>query len=152
MEMLERYRRIAGVHGLPVMQRGSCNLDARSYKDPDSLWVALRGLNPADGWLEFQSRQLAFRSGLPEPEASWGCLLSAEACTGGGDSLAVNSDGAGGWRLARYQHDADGDGLWDEVVQLAHDLKVGSLRYRRYWSRDSAQGYLQDCACLIGLE
>lgn len=151
MDLLAQYRSLAEALKLPPMQPGAVSvIESTPITDPDQVWPALQALNPTQGWLQFQSHQTAFHDGLPDPAADWGLLLAAEAVDAEGDSLTLNADGAGGWRLARLRHQPDGDGLCDEVRQLARSGE--QLVYRRYWQRDPEQGLVQQRACFIGFE
>jgi hypothetical protein len=153
MEILEAYRQIAARHELPTMEHGSYESVApRSFADPQLLWAALVAAEPKQGWLQFQSKQLPFREGLPQPQDHWGYLLAMEAVDARGRCILVNPDGAGGWRLSFHEHRNHGDLLWDQVVQLAHDPATGRLRYRRYWKYDTEQGYVQVLACFTGFQ
>ncbi len=150
MTVLDAYRKIAERHSLPALQQGGYGSEIMRFSSPDALWQSVLALAPNQGWLQFQSRQLHFHNKLPLQENNWGFLLCAEMITVNNLSLAINPDGAGGWCLAQYRHQDSGNLLYDELHQLAHAPKTGSLRYRRYWRYDTKQGYLQDCACFMG--
>jgi len=152
MDTLAAYSQLVEQHELPTMRRGGYSTHTETLSEPDAVWAALAAQQPTQGWLQFQSRQRPFHDGLPQPEADWGQLLAAEAVTGEGHSLSLAGDGAGGFRLTRYTHSASGDWLCDELSQFAHDPRTGSLRYRRYWRLDDAQGYVQERACFIGFD
>lgn len=138
---------------LPEMRRGGYGItDLRRFDDPDALWAALAESAPTQGWLLFQSLQLACHHGLPSPRGDWGVLFAAEAVTAEGESLAVSQDGAGGWVLVRLRHDPGGNGLCDTLRQYVHDPITGRLTYRRYWRFDPGQGYVQERACFVGFE
>ena len=151
-ELLEAYQVVARSLELPSMEIGGSEIQRQDFTDAESVWSAIQAAGAKEGWLQFQSQQIPFQGGLPEPEAAWGLLLSAEAVTVEGDSLALNPNGAGGWRLARFHHREVGELLHDVVVQLAHDRALGKLRYRRYWRRDATQGCVQSHACFIGFD
>lgn len=152
MDVLDAYNDIADAFKLPALSRGGCRSEKTCLTDPDAVWPGLAARSPVTGWLQFQSKQLPFVDGLPEPEPDWGLLLAAEAVTAAGDSIALCLDGAGGWTLTHYQHLPDGDLLYDEPTQLAYDPKTGALRYRRYWRHEPEQGYVQVHACFTGFE
>jgi len=152
MDVLNAYKSAARQLGLPEMHRGGCQLETQGLASAKDVWPALAAMSPRQGWLQFQSRQLAFHDGLPPVETEWGLLLAAEAATSDGHSLALSLDGAGGWTLTRYSHSQEGEMLYDEPTQLAHDPNTGRLRYRRWWRHDPAQGYVQIYACFIGFE
>ncbi|HDL50317.1 MAG TPA: hypothetical protein ENH33_10240 [Actinobacteria bacterium] len=155
-DLLAAYERLngslpAGLR-LPIMRSGGCRVEPRRFDDPAALWEAFKALAPTQGWLQFQSHQTAFFDTLPDLQETWGLLLCAEASDGDANSLSLVQDGRGGWLLARFVHDERAPGLWDELRQLAHDPKVGALRYRRYWRLDPEQGCVQEHACFIGFE
>lgn len=150
--VLERYSLLAELLDLPELRQGGCLQDLEVIHDFDALWKHLEVLWPVQGWLQFQSRQLAFHDGLPALESAWGMLLSAEAVLPEGESLRLGLGTAGGWSISRLTHLAEGDGLCDEVRHVAHDPNTGHLRYRRYWRIDEDQGAVQEHACFIGFE
>ncbi|RMF47226.1 MAG: hypothetical protein D6751_03285, partial [Deltaproteobacteria bacterium] len=127
--------------GLPEMRAGSYIATTQDFESDDALWAALADAVPVEGWLLFQSHRLAFRNGLPERNREWGWLLEGEVVDARGDSFRVEYHGQ--WRLARLIHQEGGDGLYDTPAHLAHDPRLGRLRYRRYWVRDDEQGLVQ---------
>jgi hypothetical protein len=152
-EILQAYMQLhARNASLPVMRRGSVEVRATSLGDPAGLWQELARWEPVQGWLMFQSIQLAFHQGLFEPRPEWGQLLACEAVNGDGDGLALLSDGRGGWRLLEFLHRQEGPGLWDEVRQYARTPDNGKLVYRRYWQETPERGFEQQHAVFIGFE
>ena len=153
MDILHAYQKVANEPAdLPTMQRGSFDANTSRYNDPTTLWDALQALAPQQGWIQFQSHQCAFQNSLPEPEEHWGQLLAAEACDANGNSIHLSQNNQGGWLISHYQHQTSGEMLCDETTQLAYDLKLSQLRYRRYWRHEPGQGYVQTLACFIGFE
>ena len=160
-DVLAAYSRIAQDRGLAPMKRGSYRVQVSELcLDPDAVWTRVLELAPQEGWLLFQSGQMIFRSGLPSIPANWGLLLAAEATSAEGDSVCVNQDGSGGWRLVCIRHEPTGEWFCDEVQQL---LLSGSkerrvLYYRRYWrhvpgvEKLSGRGFVQDRACFLGFK
>lgn len=156
MDILNAYQTLAARHGLPGMQTGGYEPASVAIATPGEAWRKLAALDPRQGWLLFQSKQLAFVDGLPERDPSWGILLAAEAYTeidGARVSIALEQDGSGGWVLARCTHTGEGEYLQDELQQLAHNPSGPSkLKYRCYWRLDKQQGYVQAAACFLGFE
>ncbi len=145
-------RRTRAGGDLPRMQSAGLQQQHHSFDQPAALWAALSAHAPEQGWLQFQSHQLAFRDGLPSPAPEWGALLQAEAVTADGLSLAAHRPPAGGWVLVESRHLEQGDALCDSVHHLAHDPRLGRLAYRRYWRLDPMLGAVQTAACLIGFD
>ena len=152
MDILQPYKQLQQRHKLPKMQAGGVKVNSQAYDDPQALWEALQSQQPGQGWLMFQSAQMPFHDGLPERASDWGLLLTCEAVTNDGKSLAVVQDGRGGWRLITYVEDTNMPGLWDAVSQFAHAPDTGKLCYRRYWVDEPEQGFVQQHACFIGFE
>lgn len=156
MDILNAYRAIAAKHGLPLMHAGGYRPHNDPIATPDEAWNRLASLGPRQGWLLFQSAQMLFVESLPERNPAWGVLLAAEGYTEHGGtplSIAMEQDGRGGWNLTTYTHLGEGEFLYDELEQLAHNQGrdgPGRLKYRRYWRHDPRQGYLQAAACFIG--
>lgn len=155
MDILDAYNRL--VDGtkhrqLPKLHRGGCSVEPMHYADSDEVWSALVSSSPRQGWLQFQSKQLAFDRELPVWKADWGMLLAAEATTVQGGSIALGLNGSGGWIVTHYRPLPDGNLLYDEPLQLAHDPELGALRYRRWWRCDPDQGFIQVFACFIGFD
>lgn len=152
-ELLNGYqalRQSSVAAGMPEMTPAGLQRDARTYADPESLWEALLGCEPKQGWLQFQSRQMPFRDGLPTREENWGALLAAEAVCNATVSLSVRRDAQECWILTRIQHHDLGSLLCDEIIHLAHHPNLGALRYRRYWRTDERCETRQIAACFIG--
>lgn len=152
MDTLQAYDKLQQASKLPKMHPGGVITKSQTFDDPQALWAAFESRQPDQGWLMFQSEQMAFHEGLPERRDDWGCLLCCEAVTAAGETLAIIQDGRGGWRLIESTADAEAPGLWDEVRQFAHAPGAGMLRYRRYWVDEQEQGFVQKHACFIGFE
>jgi len=160
IDTLETYRRLcnSATGGLPEMELGSLRLETREMPDPTSAWEALATWQPRQGWLQFQSRTVAFLDAkLPEPESSWGLLLDAEVidCEARPAALSLRTLSPGTLRLV-IAHPLDAgageqDYLTDEVRQLA-TKKTGHrfLCYRRYWRWDETAGFLPFFAAFQG--
>jgi len=154
-EVLEAYQALAiqkGKDRMPSMQPGGVWVDSLTVEQQDVVWQELTKRQPMQGWLLFQSQQMAFHQGLPKLRDEWGFLLGCEAVAESGDSIAILQDGQGGWCILDYRHHAEAEGLWDEVRQYAHDPATGRLCYRRYWEDAPGQGFVQQHACFIGFE
>ena len=152
MELLKAYNNIAKKYNLPEMNRGGFNPETRTISKSEEVWSSLEKCTPACGWLLFQSRQLSFVDGLPEPESDWGQLLASEAVDIEGRSLTLEQDGTGGWLLTAHKHSKEGDCLVDKPTLLAHNPESGKLKYKRYWYLQPEQGYVQVAACFTGFE
>ncbi len=156
MDILDAYRIVARKHDLPPMQSGGYRPHDDPIATPDAAWNRLASINPRQGWLLFQSAQMAFLDGLPERNPAWGVLLAAEGYAeheGAPVSIALEQDGRGGWVLTTFTHLGEGDCLWDKPEQLAYNRGTegpGRLKYRRYWRYDEQQGYVQAAACFMG--
>jgi hypothetical protein len=146
------FQRVAGSQRrLPDMSPGSVDIRSERLQDPDAVLDALRGFAPVQGWITYQSHESAFFDGLPEPEPDWGLPLAGECVDAAGVSLHLRQDGAGGWRLTRYTHRPEGEGLCDTVEHLASLYPMArSSRYRRYWQVDAEHGVETRAACFIG--
>jgi len=152
-QLLSDYQALRRSHAgsdLPVMRAAGLQQHSHLHQQPDTLWAALHAHAPVQGWLKFQSQQMAFSNGLPSPADSWGVLLQAEAVTADGASLAVHRLPSGAWTLLERSPLDSGDLLCDEYEHLAHDPRLGALRYRRYWTIDAELGPVQITACFLG--
>lgn len=158
----ERLRRILVTHKrrsddarfvLPPLQRGSARpLNESRFVDSASAAKAWSESRAVEGWLQCQSRQLAFRSGAPEIDAEWGALLAAEGVDAQGRSIRLARNGQSLWVLIWTEHDAQGDDAWDEVRHLASAQEFGALVYRRYWRADPEVGMRIHAAHFFGFE
>ncbi len=152
METLDVYMKVAESAKLPPMQSGAPKLEYKlTLTDPDQVWAELQNKAPRQGWLQFQSHQCYFTNGLPKPESDWGCLLTAEAVTEQGHSLALRHIGVAGWILSSHSHDEQGEGFCDEVRHRLHGAN-GFLVYRRYWRDTEERGVIQSLTLLTAIE
>ncbi|MHB1798139.1 hypothetical protein [Metallibacterium scheffleri] len=151
--LIESYRKLrTRIPELPEMHTGSYTMTQQTCTSEAQLWAHLAEHAPRQGWLQFQSYQLAMHGELPVRDPRWGMLLAGELVDAEGCSIAIALDADGAWLVSRFEHQATGDDLWDEVRHLAHDPKTGTLRYRRYWRHDAEAGFVQDHGCFIGFE
>lgn len=164
-DTLDAYLRLRAkaIGGLPAMEIASLRIETRALTDPVAALQELERWKPRQGWLQFQSRTLAFSNGeLPEPldpaDRERGLLLDAEVIANddsGPVALSLRSLSPGSLRLVIAHPLAAGAGeqdyLTDEVKQLA-TKKTGHkwLRYRRYWRRDQTAGLLPFFAAFQG--
>jgi len=171
-ELLAAYNKVAGKHGLPPMEVATTTavhrvaLAARpSAESGEDAWRFVRDLAPRSGWLQFQSRVVAFADDtLPEPAPDWGCLLAAEAVLRDGRSVTVGPDGRGALLavvlrpeplvpeadlaaagaapilLDRVRHRATGNVPGDGVA----------IYYARYWRADPERGLVPVVAAFTG--
>ncbi|MEW6559361.1 MAG: hypothetical protein AB1412_04075 [Pseudomonadota bacterium] len=145
-------RRTQAGSDLPEMRAAGLQLQQHRHAQSEALWAAFSAYAPEQGWLKFQSQQLAFSNGLPSPAPAWGALLQAEAVTADGLSLAVHRLPGGDWTLIEKRHLDVGELLCDQLDHLAHDPRFGALRYRRYWTLDPELGPVQTTACFLGFQ
>lgn len=154
------YDRVAKAHQLPALKPARCQIETQVLSEPSDGFTQLQGQAPQQGWLQFQSRVVAFTAGeLPQPAPDWGVLLAAEVVDADGRSIHLRQSGDSGWLLVVCIPDnqttaeitpANGLVLADEVTQLATDQALGSLRYRRYWQLDPETGATPAFAAFIG--
>lgn len=140
------------IRELPEMHVGGYEMTQHTCVSEAEAWAHLATHASPQGWLQFQSHQLAMHGELPVRDPCWGVLLEGEMIDAEGNTIAIALDVDGAWLVSRFEHQVDGDGLWDEVRHLAHDPKTGTPRYRRYWRHDADAGLVQDRGCFIGFE
>jgi hypothetical protein len=167
--LLKAYGRMADRHGLPPMVAASAQIGRLAGLGPADAWARLSAFGPHQGWLQFQSRVLAYAGGsLPRPDADWGHLLAAEAVDDAGRSLSLGQDGRGGFQLTVVSPDdapasagvagaqvSRLTGLADQVRHRATDRVPGpaadkALHYTRYWQADPERGLIPVLAAFIG--
>lgn len=157
---LAAYGQVAQRQGLRPMDLSGLRLDSRHLDTPEAAWTAFADYQPIEGWLQFQSKTLAFVAGeLPEPQPDWGWLLDAEARDSVGRSMLIRTLSPGQLRLVIAEPQTAGTGeldyLTDEVRHWAtgkvlEKAKCRYLRYRRYWRLDDLDGVLPVFAAFQG--
>lgn len=155
-ELSTAYARVRKAHGLPALEPARCQIETHALNDPSDALAELQRQAPQQGWLQFQSRVVAFTAGaLPQPAPDWGVLLAAEAVDADGRSIHLRQTGAGGWLLVVCVPNGDASApnglvLADDVTQLSVAKAPGPLCYRRYWTLDLETGATPAFAAFIG--
>jgi hypothetical protein len=172
-ELLAAYAEVARKHRLPAMESSTVTVAAHHALTPgpspaggrgeSDAWEWLRELAPREGWLQFQSRVVAFADGaLPQPSQDWGMLLAAEAVLADGRSLSLRPDGRGALHGALFTHGPGGtvaeggmtvEALADRVRHRATGRVPGAakaLHYARYWHLDPERGSIPFLAAFDG--
>lgn len=157
---LAAYEQFSHRQKLRPMEVSGLRLDSRHLDTPEAGWTAFTACHPLEGWLQFQSKTLAFVAGeLPEPQTDWGWLLEAEARDSAGRSLLIRTLSPGQLRLVIAEPQTAGtsesDYLTDEVRHWAtgkvlEKANCRYLRYRRYWRQDEFDGLLPCFAAFQG--
>lgn len=141
-QLASAYQRVASRHHLPAMTVGGLVITSPPPMDTAMAWTELQAFAPLAGWLQFQSKVVAFTGGaLPQPAPEWGSLLDAACHDAAGRSIQCRSLGAGQIALVTATPTSGEENgvtyLVDEVRHLATGKVPGaSLRYRRYWRPD----------------
>jgi hypothetical protein len=156
-DTLKAYQRIRPFHKLPQMEVAALNIEVTDELTPALAWEKVQAWQPLEGWLQFQSKTVAFMGGaLPEPKKDCGYLLDGEVFEfDGKSSLSVRTLSPGIIRLTIATPLKAGTGkeelLADDVRQLATG-KTGHeyLCYRRYWRHDEQLGFLPFYAAFQG--
>jgi hypothetical protein len=160
-ELLRASDQIRRTPALPAMECATATVTRRLTLAPcpdrggdEGAWTFLHGLAPREGWLQFQSRIIAFTGGeLPEPMEDWGLLLAAEAALADGGSLVLRPDGRGSL-YATLTTPAVGAGtefLADHVRHRATGRAPGkAINYTRYWQADPERGLVPVIAVFEG--
>ncbi len=141
-QLAAAYHQVASRHHLPPMSVAGLEISTPAPMESATAWAELQAFAPVAGWLQFQSRVVAFNGGaLPQPAPDWGTLLDAACHDAAGRSILCRSLGTGLIALV-IATPAPGDDpamtyLVDEVRHLATGKVPGAcLRYRRYWRSD----------------
>lgn len=169
--LLDAYREVARKHDLPPMEGGtttvvSCATLApgpTSAADSDA-WRFVSALAPRQGWMQFQSRVVAFKNGeIPTPAPDWGFLLAAEAVLPDGRATVIGPDGRGTLQAVVLAHSAvraETDTVTNAtpaIIDRVRHRATGSIpdahrgvNYIRYWRADPERGLVPVVAAFAG--
>ncbi|MEW5892444.1 MAG: hypothetical protein AB1697_04825 [Pseudomonadota bacterium] len=151
-QLLDDYGQVARRHDLPPMRLERLVRRVQTCDSWQEALARLAAFTPASGWLQYQSRVLAFEDGtLPTPGPEAGALLEAEAARQDA-SLHVRRDGMGRW-LVIEMRDSETEGepcLAEDLRLLGAGAAPGDLHYIRYWQADAALGMRQVTARFAG--
>lgn len=152
-ELSQAYARVRERHGtLPEMAPGNIDWQTETLATADAVDDRLQALAPVEGWIMFQSENVAFRGGKPLPvaDAERGVILAAEGIDTNGTAFQLRQNGGGAWVLTQY-HQSEGKAyLCDTVRFVSADPALGDLWYRRYWRFDNQQESRPVVACFVG--
>lgn len=140
---------------LPRLEQGGLSKKAKRIADDRyvELWNEIRGFQPTEGWLCFQSSVESFKGGkLPEPKAQRGWILTGEMINAEGKSLHIQQHPESGWVITKSTEQTEGDYLVQSCAFLSTEDRLGKLKYQVYWEHDPEHGYQRRFSRFAGFE